>query len=415
MRVRVAVLTASLCVSSLYATPQEKTANPKLSLHDRVWIATQIHSAIVMNFAHWRGVPNLDFDKEFQSYLDQIIATDDRRGFDMATLELVAKLNNGHTRFWDKWLMDTYGAALGFEARPVETSWVVTQSSIAELRPGDTIRTIDGSDFEDFFRSVRKYIATSSEREARFALVYCPYLFPTSFTLGLSSGRMVHVTRTGPPQERKPELKVQEKNETVYIHIPTFGDPGLEASALVAIEKHSNLQSIVVDVRGNGGGSTPQSLLAKLMEKPYHIWRESTPDSIGIFRSWGAENEELVWSQTFRPTDDRYRGQVYVLIDGGCASACEDFVAPFKETHRGVLIGEPTWGSTGQPINTDLGNGMSLAVSTKRESFPDGSQFEGIGITPDIAVHASAEDLAAGRDPVLEKAYLMIEATTGHK
>jgi hypothetical protein len=46
---------------------------------------------------------------------------------------------------------------------------------LAGLHPGDTIRTIDGRDFEDFFRSVRKYIAVSSVREARFALVYCPY------------------------------------------------------------------------------------------------------------------------------------------------------------------------------------------------------------------------------------------------
>ena len=79
---------------------------------------------------------------------------------------------------------------------------------LAGLHPGDTIRTIDGRDFEDFFRSGRKYIAVSSVREARFALVCCPYLFPTSFTLALSTGRTVHVTRAGAPLERKPELKV---------------------------------------------------------------------------------------------------------------------------------------------------------------------------------------------------------------
>jgi carboxyl-terminal processing protease len=50
---------------------------------------------------------------------------------------------------------------------------------------------------------------------------------------------------------------------------------------------------------------------------------------------------------------------------------------------------------------------MTLSVSTKRESFPDGSQFEGIGITPTIDVHVTGEDLANGRDPVLEKAFAM--------
>jgi len=37
----------------------------------------------------------LDLDKEFKSYLDQVIANDDRRAFDLASMELFAKLNNG--------------------------------------------------------------------------------------------------------------------------------------------------------------------------------------------------------------------------------------------------------------------------------------------------------------------------------
>jgi carboxyl-terminal processing protease len=68
-----------------------------------------------------------------------------------------------------------------------------------------------------------------------------------------------------------------------------------------------------------------------------------------------------------------------------------------------VIIGEPAWGSTGQPLVTDFRNGMSLSVSTKRESFPDGSQFEGIGIIPDTEVHPTADDLRTGTDPVLYK------------
>jgi len=118
MRLSIALSIAFLFAGSIYATAQQNTADPTLSLHDRVWTATQICSAILTNVAHWRAVPNLDFDKEFRSYLDRIMATDDRRSFDMATLEVVARLNNGHTRFGDKWLMDKYGAALGFEARP---------------------------------------------------------------------------------------------------------------------------------------------------------------------------------------------------------------------------------------------------------------------------------------------------------
>ena len=363
------------------------------------------------NFAHWSAVRGLDFDTEFQAYLDQITATEDRRRFDMATFELIAKLMNGHTRFWDRWLTDSYGAGLPFELRPLGTSWAASRSRVAELHKGDVINTIDGQSFEGFFQSVRKYIATSSERQARFALEYCPYLFPESFTLTLSNGRAVHITREGKPAGESSEVKSQEKEGAFYIQIPSFGDSSSESSALEAIERHLKSKAIIVDVRGNGGGSTPQRLLAKLMEKPYHIWRESTPETIGFFRSFGAQDGEFSWSETLMPSGDPYRGEIYILVDGDCASACEDFVAPFKETHRAVIVGEPTWGSTGQPIVTDFRNGMSLSVSTKRESFPDGSQFEGIGIIPDTEVHPTADDLRTGTDPVLDKAITLVRTS----
>lgn len=73
-------------------------------------------------------------------------------------------------------------------------------------------------------------------------------------------------------------------------------------------------------------------------------------------------------------------------------------MAPFKETQRAVILGETTWGSTGQTISTDFGNGMTLNVSTKRESFPDGSQFEGIGIMPTVGIHVTERDLSDGRE-----------------
>jgi Peptidase family S41 len=114
--------------------------------------------------------------------------------------------------------------------------------------------------------------------------------FPESFTLQLAN-RTVHIVRRRDLQQNKPQFSGEEKDGGLYLRIPSFGDQNVESSAVDAIEKHLKSPFIIIDVRGNGGGSTPQGLLAKLMEKPYHIWRESTPDHIGIFRAWGAERE----------------------------------------------------------------------------------------------------------------------------
>ena len=91
-------------------------------------------------------------------------------------------------------------------------------------------------------------------------------------------------------------------------------------------------------------------------------------------------------------------------MDGGCVSACEDFVEPSKDSGRATLVGETTQGSSGLPFFYDFHNGMSIKIAVKRDYFPDGSQFEGVGIKPDVEVRTTIEDMKTGRDPVLEKA-----------
>lgn len=77
----------------------------------------------------------------------------------------------------------------------------------------------------------------------------------------------------------------------------------------------------------------------------------------------------------------------------------------FKDGARGLVLGEPTYGSTGQPYFVRFPEfGMSLRVSTKREYFPDGRQFEGVGIRPDKLIAVTREELASGTDTQLELA-----------
>lgn len=77
------------------------------------------------------------------------------------------------------------------------------------------------------------------------------------------------------------------------------------------------------------------------------------------------------------------QGPLTILIDRRTFSAAEDFVMPFKDTKRAEIVGETTGGSSGQPCLRDLGDGMRLWVSTKRQMFPNGAPFEGLGIEPD--------------------------------
>ena len=67
-------------------------------------------------------------------------------------------------------------------------------------------------------------------------------------------------------------------------------------------------------------------------------------------------------------------------------------------------IGEPTFGSTGQPLFFDLPGGGSARICTKKDTYPDGHEFVGYGITPDIEITKNLIDFIENNDPALEKA-----------
>jgi carboxyl-terminal processing protease len=68
-------------------------------LAERVFIASKIYAAVHVYFAHWEDVPDLDLDSAYQHYLSQILVSDNQRRFDLATLEFMARLKNGHSWF----------------------------------------------------------------------------------------------------------------------------------------------------------------------------------------------------------------------------------------------------------------------------------------------------------------------------
>lgn len=101
--------------------------------------------------------------------------------------------------------------------------------------------------------------------------------------------------------------------------------------------------------------------------------------------------------------------EVAVLTGPGTFSAAEDFLVPLKFSKRALLIGEKTAGSTGNPIAVALPGGGTFRVVSKRDMFPDGKEFVGIGIIPDVEVKVTQQDIIGKNDPVLNKGIEVIK------
>lgn len=394
-------------------------------LADRMLIAAQINHVVKRYFAHWEGLPpDFDWDARFADYLKAALDAPDRRGFSIATKRLFASLQNGHSGFTDRLLDDE--PALPFHARPIQGKWTVTSSTIAEVSPGDVIRTIDGEPVDQWLTPLRAIVAQSDLRgQNRVLLLQGRALWPQQVRLGLETGRSITVNRAAPQGERRPARRPFEvetmvrPDGVVVIRIPSFDDPKFEAAAIAAVKAHAGAPLILFDVRGNGGGSTPIALLQTIMDRPYAGTIVNTPMTIAEQDAQGSfSNETPPQRLMIRYGPDRtlpaagaIKGAMAVLMDGGCGSACEDFVIRFQSGKRGPLLGEASFGSTGQPYFVQWSQWkMSFRVSTKREYLPDGRPLEGVGVPPDIAVPQLISDLTAKGDPQLDRALATLRA-----
>ena len=406
-----------------------------LDLESRIFTASKIGALAEVNCDN--SITRSDSQRviSYQDYLHAVFAEGDRRVFDLATMEFLAGLNNGHTLFLDSWLNENYGRPMGFFAAPLEGKWVVQGSVLSGLKPGDVIAAIDDSSMQKFFERQQKYISASSDRARRHNLFLFPYLFPDEFTLKLENGRALPVNRAA---TKAPPLRTEGRwlkpTDTAYIRIPAFYPPA-EDVALDFLRQYQRAKVLVFDLRNNPGGIPPFRLIHVLMDRPYRNWKIAAPFRIpfldampqaekpaesGSMTEYArgyhdalanlAGNAQLTWGgDSIAPGPGAYHGQLILLVDDGCVSACEDFVMPFKDNGRATLVGETTQGSAGLPHTYDFHNGMVVRIADKRLLFPDGSELEGMGMKPDVEAHPSIEDLSQGRDAVLQKALELAE------
>ena len=430
---------ALLFVVSLFAVSvRSQSKDDKISLNERVFITSKIYAAIPMYFGHFQAVPDFNLDAEYKKYLEQALTSDDRVSFDLATLEFFAKLKNGHSGFEDEWFYKNDGQPLGFYLTPIGNEWTVTDTSLDTLAIGEVVESIDNVPMRDFVRQKLKYVSASSETGQILLLFASSYLFPNQFTLKLKSGKTVVINRREQKLKdvapRRFEGKMLSGN-VAYIYIPSFDEPQNEQKAVEFIKQNAaTAKALIIDVRDNGGGSTPNSLLRSLLDRPYRDWTTSTPLNVGVFGAYkqlqqiippenlperergyiegvseyGDNSQLLVSGALVKPEKPIFTKPLMVLINNACASACEDFVMPLKTSKRARVIGQTTYGSSGQPFMYKFDNGMSFQISTKRMYFPDGSQFEGVGIAPDVPIALAVNDLRTNKDAVLTKALELI-------
>ena len=93
-----------------------------------------------------------------------------------------------------------------------------------------------------------------------------------------------------------------------------------------------------------------------------------------------------------------------VLVNEATASASEIVAGALKDYGKATIVGTSTYGKGVVQSLIDLSNNSLLKVTSAHWYTPKGSSIDQTGITPDVEVKRSYDDINSNKDPQLDKA-----------
>jgi C-terminal processing protease CtpA/Prc len=369
-----------------------------------------------------------------------VTAAQDMDEYYNVLLELVALLKDGHTSVLPPWghLKPGYDIA-PIEIRVLDERFYVDRMrDDAELagqgiRPGTEILEVEGVRVDRYFaENVLRYHSEGTRQgDESFFVVYLLYgpaggrmalkiqdmdgtVRDASITRDAMSGDSAFMPRLMVNAFDGPTIRTRMLPGGIqYVEIPNFEHEQASKDFATLIDNldESIVEGMIIDVRYNMGGSSSiaERMMACLIDETVTSPVMKFRHFIGAYEAWGKEPVWETASHQIEPRDGkRYLGPLVVLTGGLTSSSSEDFAIALHTAGRATLVGQTTCGSAGNGLRSSLPGGGTLSVSTFTALIPGGEEYVGVGVAPDVEVKPTREDLAAGRDAVLERAIALL-------
>lgn len=405
-------------------------AKNDLKPYEKAAIATRFAAEVKYNFAQYDKFGQ-DFDSICRAELPNLVATSSDEEFGRQLSLFANQLKDGHTSV--SWSADvTYAPILQKRIgdKVFVTSVFSDEYTNKGVKRGTEIIAINDMPVIEYGNQfVVPYIASSTPQwSASYpfnstCLTKGPRGESIKLTFKNCKGKQFDIidTRQSPWGIVNPNMKISYDSlpgNIGLLTIPSFQSPHFNIEEFAEIFENNILPNngLIIDIRQNTGGNSKNGeVMMRLLASdsiPQGDWQ--TPQYEAAYASWGRKwremnikSETIVPISLLRPDFPKYEKPIILLVSGNTFSAAEDFAALFRNAKRGLIIGTPTGGSTGNPINIDLGWGYYARICTRNELLADGTEFIGIGIQPDIVVEET-ESVIFGEDNVIQKALELI-------
>lgn len=415
------------------------------------------------NFAYFHQSPNLNWDSAYQAFIPRVLATDNDYTYYRELQRFCALLKDGHTNVYfpqavDQQLMGNSFHPYRFLLKEFEGKAYVTNATAAtvdQIPLGSEVVAVNDLPTELWLvREVLPFIASSTSyilhEQAIGTMLRGPVGGQIKITIRTPSGEERNLTLTR-ARSTNDWVKPMPDFKAVELHWPqpgiaqlvlnTFDDPAVDSLFKALLPDLRKSQAVIIDIRNNGGGSTSigSGVLKYFIDRDTLLGsRWSTPEHRAAYKAWGNwvtaqdtlgddwAKDAYEYARGLKwfvgdlhtvvndvPPGERLTQPLAVLIDHPTASAAEDFLIFMDGLKRGLVFGRPTYGSTGQPLMLQMPGGGSARICTKRDTYPDGREFVGYGIQPDVLIEPTIHDYLTGHDPVLAQALAHLRRILG--
>ena len=357
-------------------------------------------SASISNIADGDGTTGIETTLAYirtileHGYIGEL---DDEQMLETAIKGYVAGVGDEYTVYYTKEEMDAqYDTAMGnyvgigiymivnYEEGTIEVVDVMEESPALEagMQAGDMITTVNG---EKLTADNITELSNAIKGEEG-----------TTVRLGIERGEE---TIELDVERRRIEVShINSKmleNDIAYIQVLDFdGGTANEFKENYESLKEQGAKSLIIDIRGNGGGVVDEAIdmLEMICDKGSTLLIETNKDG-----------EETTIESEEEPIIDI---PIVVLVNENSASASEIFAGALKDYEKATIIGTTTFGKGVIQTLLRLSDGSGLKMTTEEYCTPNRNKINEIGIEPNITVELpdDIEEVTDENDTQLQRA-----------
>ncbi len=433
-----------------------------ISTTDKIYGLSKFWNLVNYNFVYLNKIDKKQWEEDYKKFIEEVQKTKNDYEYYLVLQKFVALLKDGHTNIFlpgsfSKFMLNGEFSDYKFAMKNIEDRAIITKvnkSKKREIPVGTEIIKVNNLPTKEYIEKyISPYIASSTEHFIKVYAVSSMFYQPMGTTFDLTfkkpNGKIFSkklTISTAKEKEMYPNKKKEGifafkwlKNKTAYVALNSFESYKVDSLFKSKLPELKKAKRLVIDLRKNLGGSSDHafSILRNLMHDNKIAYSKSlildynplfnyygtqfnlkakdtiqgTPENIRLLsRAYLTARDSYFYKIPYYPLDnnlkkeDRVVVPTAILIGPYTASSSEDFLVGTENQKHMIKIGEPTSGSTGMNLPFQLPGGGWARICIKKDVYPNGKEFVGYGIQPDILVKKTYKDYLKDRDPVLERA-----------